>query len=136
MASESHLRTRWAAAGAVALATGALGYVALVDPHRVRSPYPPCPFKLLTGLNCPACGGLRMTHDLLQGDLGAAAVDNVFLLFGLPLLGLWWLLRRRQGRPAFPPMVIAIIAIVALVWTVVRNLPGFPLVPSVLGPSI
>ena len=136
MASDPDLRGgRLAAVGAGVLGLGALGYVALADPHRIGSPYPPCPFKLITGWNCPACGGLRMTHDLLHGDLGAAAVDNVFLLIGLPLLGAWWLLRRRQGRPAFPPIVIAIIAVAALAWTVVRNLPGFPLVPTVLGPS-
>ena len=40
-----------------ALATGAVAYVGLVDPHRPGSFFPPCPFKLLTGWNCPACGG-------------------------------------------------------------------------------
>lgn len=134
MASDRDLRSsRFAAVGAGVLGLGALGYVALVDPHRAGSPFPPCPFKLVTGLNCPACGGLRMTHDLLHGDLHTAAVDNVFLLIGLPLLGIWWLWRRRQGRPAFPPIVIVVIAMMALVWTVVRNLPGFPLVPTVIG---
>jgi hypothetical protein len=58
----------------------ALTYVGLVDPHRPGSAFPGCPFKLLTGWNCPACGGLRMAHDLLHADLSAAVVDNVFLL--------------------------------------------------------
>ena len=135
MGSDPDLRGgRLAAVGAGVLALGALGYVGLVDPHRPGSPFPPCPFKLITGLNCPACGGLRMTHDLLHGDLGAAAVDNVFLLIGLPLLGMWWLWRRRRGLPAFPPAAVAVIAVAAVVWTVVRNLPRFPLVPTVLDP--
>ena len=117
--------------GAGALGLGVL-YVGIVDPHRPGALFPLCPFKLLTGWNCPACGGLRMTHDLLHGDLSAAVVDNVFLLVGLPMLGAWWLWRRRHRRPAFPPAAIAVVAVAAIVWTVVRNLPGFPLVPTLL----
>ena len=128
-------RTRlYSGLGASALGLGALTYIGTVDPHRPGSVFPACPFKLLTGWNCPACGGLRMTHDLLHGDLAGAAVDNAFLLIGLPLLGLWWLWRRRRKQPAFPPAVIAVLVVAAIGWTVVRNLPGFPLIPTVLGP--
>ena len=124
-------RTRvYGSLGAGVLALGALGYVGLVDPHRPGSLFPACPFKLLTGWNCPACGGLRMTHDLLHGDLAAAVVDNVFLLIGLPVLALWWFWRRRHSQRAFTPVALAVIAVTALLWTVVRNLPGFPLVPT------
>lgn len=66
--------------------SGALGYIGLADPHDPASIYPPCPFKWLTGWNCPFCGGLRMTHDLLHGDLWAAVHDNVFLLAAVPTL--------------------------------------------------
>lgn len=114
-----------------ALAIGALTYVGLVDPHRPGALFPACPFKLLTGWNCPACGGLRMTHDLLHGELSAAVVDNVFLLIGLPLLAIWAAWRRRRGQRAFTPAVIVVIAVAVLGWTVLRNLPGFPLVPTV-----
>lgn len=111
---------------------GALAYVGLVDPHRAGSVFPPCPFKALTGWNCPGCGGLRMTHDLLHADVGAAVVDNVFLLIGLPLLAGWVLWRRRRGQRPFPPVALVVIAVVTLAWTVARNLPGFPLIPTVL----
>lgn len=118
--------------GTGALLVGALTYIGLADPHRPGSVFPPCPFKLLTGWNCPGCGGLRMVHDLLHLDLSAAVTDNVFLLVGLPLLAGWVLSRRRQGRPVFNAPAIAVIAVCAITWTVIRNLPGFPLVPTIL----
>ncbi|MEI7544790.1 MAG: DUF2752 domain-containing protein [Mycobacteriaceae bacterium] len=131
----SGTRTRlYTGVGAGALTVGALAYVGMVDPHRPGALFPVCPFKLLTGWNCPACGGLRMTHDLLHGDVAAAVVDNVFLLIGLPLLAIWSVWRLRRGQPAFSPAAIAVITIAGIAWTVLRNLPGFPLVPTVFSP--
>lgn len=118
--------------GAGAAVAGALAYIGLGDPHSPSFLFPPCPFRALTGWDCPACGGLRMTHDLLHGDLAAAVVDNVFVLIGAPLLLAWVLLRRRQGRPAFTAPTYVVIITAVLAWTVIRNLPGFPLVPTVL----
>ena len=88
----------YALLGSPALMAGALGYVGLVDPHKPGSFFPQCPFRLLTGLNCPGCGALRMTHDVLHGDLVAAINDNVLLLVAIPLLAGWVLLRRRSGK--------------------------------------
>jgi hypothetical protein len=122
----------YGALGTGALLAGGLAYVGLADPHNPDFVFPGCPFKLLTGWNCPACGGLRMTHDLLHGDLAAAVVDNIFLLVGLPALLAWVLVRRRAGRPAFTMPAIAVIVVLAVTWTVARNLPGFPLVPTLL----
>lgn len=125
---------RYTAAGTGAVLAGALGYVALVDPHDTTSVYPLCPFKWLTGWNCPFCGGLRMTHDLLHGDLIAGINDNVFLLIGIPLLAGWILLRRRNGssgKAALPIPAVLTITVAAALWTVLRNLPGFPLLPTV-----
>ncbi|OBL00459.1 hypothetical protein A5646_20915 [Mycobacterium sp. 1245499.0] len=112
---------------------GALTYVALADPHSPSSIYPPCPFRMLTGWNCPFCGGLRMTYDLLHGDLLAAVHDNVFLLVGIPLLAMWALVRRARGRAL--PSRAALLAVVAatIAWAALRNLPAFPLFPTVLG---
>jgi Protein of unknown function (DUF2752) len=118
--------------GSGALLAGALGYVGLVDPHKPDSVFPMCPFRLFTGWNCPACGGLRMVNDVLHGDLAAAITDNVFLLVGIPMLAGWILLRRRSARSVLPPLAAATFLIAALAWTVVRNLPGFPLVPTLL----
>ena len=120
------------ALGSGALLAGSLGYVGLVDPHKPGSIFPVCPFRLLTGWNCPACGALRMMHDVLHGDLAAAITDNVFLLVGIPVLAGWILLRHRRGKSLLPTPAAATVTIAMLAWTVLRNLPGFPLVPTLL----
>ena len=123
---------RYAALGTGAVAAGALAYVGLADPHRPGFLFPGCPFKTLTGWNCPACGGLRMTHDVLHGELSAALVDNAFLLIGLPMLALWLLVRWRRKQRLMPIPAVATVFVAVIAWTVVRNWPGFPLVPTLL----
>jgi hypothetical protein len=131
--ARAHSRGRlYATLGSGALLAGALGYIGLVDPHKPDSVFPICPFRLLTGWNCPACGGLRMVHDVLRGDLAAAITDNIFLLVGIPMLAGWILLRRRSDKSLLPLPAAATVLIGMLAWTVVRNLPGFPLVPTLL----
>jgi hypothetical protein len=123
----------YTALGTGALFAGALTYVGVNDPHNRDAIFPPCPFKMLTGWNCPACGGLRMTHDLIHGNLAAAVVDNVYLLVGIPALIAWILYRRRTGRPATTTAMFAVVIVSAIAWTVTRNVPGFPLVPTLYG---
>lgn len=122
----------YGALGTGAVLVGGLAYVGLGDPHSPDFAFPVCPFKALTGWNCPACGGLRMTHDVLHGDLAAAVVDNVFLLVGLPLLAVWLVVRWRRRQSLMPMPAVLVVVIAAVTWTVVRNLPGFPLVPTLL----
>lgn len=121
---------RYSLLAAGLLGAGAVAYTGVADPHRPGFLFPGCPFKALTGLNCPACGGLRMTHDLLHGDVAAAIVDNVFALVGLPALMVWMLVRWRLGKAMFPMPAVATIVVALVLWTVVRNLPVFPLVPT------
>lgn len=121
----------YTALGTGAVFVGGLAYIGLGDPHRPNF-FLPCPFYVATGLYCPGCGGLRMVHDVLHLDLAAAVVDNAVALIGLPLLLAWILVRRRSGRPWMTPAAAVFIIAVAVTWTVVRNLPGFPLVPTVL----
>ncbi|WP_083826477.1 DUF2752 domain-containing protein [Hoyosella subflava] len=109
-------------------------YLWAFSPHESGSLYPPCPTKLVTGFDCPGCGALRMGHDLLRGDLAAAAHDNLFLLVLLPIAAAWgawfWLQRRRGRRPSLPVRSLITVVVIAVVWGVVRNLPGFPLIPG------
>lgn len=48
----------------------------------------PCPFLILTGWQCPFCGGTRMGGALLRGDLAAAFAFNPVALVGLVVVGL------------------------------------------------
>ncbi len=110
----------------------ACGYVYAVDPSQPGH-FPPCPLKALTGLDCPFCGGLRATHDLLHGNL-AAAVDlnvltTVILLPVIALLLVAWTVQRWRGKPfdvRVPMPVTAAIVVAVLAFTVVRNVPGMP----------
>lgn len=117
-------------AGTATVLAGGLTYIGVRDPHAPGFGFPPCPFHLLTGWLCPGCGGLRMTHDVLNGDFGAAMVDNPFFLIGLPLFALWLIVRWRAGRQLMPRAAVVTVIVAVVAWTVIRNLPGFPLVPT------
>jgi Protein of unknown function (DUF2752) len=122
---------------ALLVAAGGLagaGYLLVADPHDPAALMPRCPTKLVTGLDCPACGGLRLAHDLLRADLGAAVHDNPFLLACAPALAFLAVERlraARAGAPAPPRRRLAYgLAGAALAWMVMRNLPGWPLKPT------
>jgi hypothetical protein len=131
-AARWYRRHLFAVLGGGVLLAGALGYVGLVDPHKPDSIFPICPFRVLTGLNCPGCGALRMIHDVLHGHLVAAINDNIVLLIGIPLLAGWMVLRGRGGKMPLTLPTAAAVMITLVAWTVVRNLPGFPLVPTLI----
>ncbi len=68
---------------------GGLGYLAAVDPN-APGHYPLCPTRALFGVDCPGCGALRGTHDLVTGDLAGALDHNVLLIVFLPLAVVLW----------------------------------------------
>ena len=94
---------------------------------------PPCLILRATGFYCVGCGGQRMFSAILQGDLPAAFRWNPFLFCFLPLLIIymvWEALRFVRGKsPLYKrkPVVTAgsVIAVLALIFTVLRNLPVF-----------
>jgi hypothetical protein len=104
------------------------GYLATVDPAE-GGVWPPCPSRTLLGLDCPGCGGLRGTHDLLRGDVLAAADHNLLLPVAVvaiaTALALWMLpLVGRPARTLRLPRWASVAALAAIgVFTVLRNLP-------------
>lgn len=100
--------------GAVLLAAALLLF--FFDPAH-HGFYPRCPLHALTGLDCPACGGLRAAHQLLHGQLRAAFALNPFLFFALPVTALF-LVRPLRTRVRWLPW-LALGALLA--WFVWRN---------------
>ncbi|MBX3746950.1 MAG: DUF2752 domain-containing protein [Verrucomicrobiae bacterium] len=86
--------------------------------------FPRCSFHAITGLLCPGCGGMRSVHELLNGDVIAAARSNGLFVIGLPAVLAWWGWRRRRGLPAaVTTRAIWGLLLAVLVFTVARNLP-------------
>ncbi len=93
-----------------------------------------CPFKALTGLDCPACGGLRMVYSLMHGDVLAALRYNAVALVALGFLAVcfvaWTRSRWRGATDWNPPWlrgwVASIILVVFAAWFVIRLIPIAP----------
>lgn len=122
-----------AVAGGVLAATA---YVALVDPGEPGH-YPLCPLKAVTGLDCPACGGLRSVHALTHGDLGGALNQNLAVVLLLPVAAVLWVLWLRRAGASDAPAegtrwrtAPYVLLVALLVFTVARNLPFVPFLPS------
>ncbi|HUR32112.1 MAG TPA: DUF2752 domain-containing protein [Saprospiraceae bacterium] len=53
----------------------------LYDP--ARYPFPPCPFRTLTGFMCPGCGSQRAIHQVLHGHFVESFRLNALFLPGI-----------------------------------------------------
>jgi hypothetical protein len=115
----------------------ATAVLAVRSPHATGS-YGVCPLLALTGLWCPACGGLRAVHELTRLDVAAAWSMNPLVVLGVPLLvlawGLW--LARAVGRVPHAPRASGrrdasggawrawTFLAVSVAFTIARNLPA------------
>ena len=97
--------------------------------------FPPCLFRMLTGLTCPGCGSTRAMHQILHGHFAAAFMLNPLFLLSIPFL-LYALIRysvvvMRGGVPRpnalHPSYIYALFVIVVSFW-VFRNTPFYPFV--------
>ena len=135
-------RMLWPVVG-VGTLIGATAYLATVDPNSPGH-YPVCPLKALTGIDCPACGGLRCVHDLTHGDIVGALDQNLLVVILLPIIVVLlavFLLRRWTGRTKEltdavvqrQKYIVFTLIAVGIVFSVVRNLPFVPFLGSGIG---
>ena len=98
----------------------------------------PCPFRAVTGWDCPLCGGTRMGEALLQGHVSAAFGFNPVALIGLfvaGVLGVLWAVEAAGGPAVRLPRALSMrlqrvpvsfwltaALIVAVAYTLARNL--------------
>jgi len=115
--------------GAAALGIGATVFFFNPTTHAF---YPGCRFHQWTGLNCPGCGATRALYALLHGNFSTAFRDNALFVFGLAALtirGVWRAQEFLRGRPAtgefFPAKFLWPLGLVAVIFTLLRNLPPF-----------
>ena len=97
-----------------------------------------CPFRAVTGWDCPLCGGTRMGSALLHGDVASAFAFNPVALIGIAVLGVigvLWVVEALGGPAVRPPAGVsqrlrrttpnqrlAVFFTCAVVYTVLRNL--------------
>lgn len=89
-----------------------------------------CPFKTITGLDCPGCGSQRAVHELLHGNLKAAFTDNALFIVALPyafvgILFEWFSLKfkyPKTRRFLFGKTAVYIVAITIILFFILRNL--------------
>ena len=129
---DASARERLFAAGFTLSTLLALVYLRLFNPS-TSGLYPPCPFRLLTGLNCPGCGTLRGLHQLLHGHPLAALGLNPLLILMLPVMAYIFLssalvAARGRGLPRVspPPALIRAIFLVVIAFWILRNIPVYP----------
>lgn len=97
-----------------------------------------CPFRAVTGWECPLCGGTRMGSALLHGDVAAAFAFNPVALVGVALLGvvgLLWVVEALGGPAVRPPsglrravgrtttgQRLTVLLVLLVAYTLLRNL--------------
>ncbi len=116
---------------AVLAAVAVLAGLYLINPVSSEL-VPKCPFKLVTGLSCPACGIQRFFHALLNGRVAEAFGYNCYLALALPYAALFaveWLMPQGRARDRLASVIenrCVVWSYVAtfVVWMVVRNILG------------
>ena len=106
-------------------------YLRLVDPAKPGGATLPCPFRALTGLDCPFCGSTRAAWALVHGNPVRAFGYNALVMAMVPLaLWAWGLdVRGRFGTSRHPfrrPAFWAAAGAIAAAFAVARNLPWNP----------
>lgn len=115
--------------GSVAVTTLGLGLIAgVVDPAGGPTL---CPFRIVTGYDCPLCGSTRAVHAFATGHPLQALDHNLLVGLAIPVLLLALLLAvfaELGGRPMRVPVLPRAawlgVGILVLAFWVLRNLPA------------
>jgi len=94
------------------------------------NPFPKCPFRQVTGLECPGCGSQRALHHLLNLEIKDAFYLNPLLVISIPYILIGFLFEylpignRWYGvrKFLFGPTAIKVILVVVVAFWIGRNL--------------
>ncbi|WP_417428657.1 DUF2752 domain-containing protein [Halpernia sp.] len=89
-----------------------------------------CPFKTVTGLDCPGCGSQRAIHEILHGNFKQAFSYNPLFIIAIPyvftgILFEWFSLKYKFPRTRkilFGANAIYVIGIIIILFFIFRNL--------------
>jgi len=131
-------RTRqlmFTAAAWLTLVTGAL-FLFFFNPASPSNQFfPKCPFRLLTGLQCPGCGSTRAFYQLLHLHPIAAFKLNPLMILTLPFIVYGFLGHTKSAITGSPHRRVFIpslylwgwLAVMVFFW-IFRNTPWYPFV--------
>ena len=91
-----------------------------------------CPWRLLTGTLCPACGSQRALHAVVHGHWIEAWKYNYFFVISIPyalaaVLVSWYNFGNRLDwlkRIVFHPIALKTYVVLFFAWWILRNLLG------------
>ncbi len=104
----------------------------LFDPSITGRYFPQCPFHMLTGFQCPACGIQRAFHSLLHGHPLQALQYNYFFIISIPLcvlaiLAEWYNQRHWfdwAKRIVSSRYTLVSFTVLFSIWWILRNILG------------
>lgn len=111
----------------IAAAVSLVIFVRAFDPVGGPVPYPRCPVKWLTGLDCPGCGSARALHSLLHGEFRQAWAYNPWMPVVAVMSLIAFVGTSRPGRLRsfiHSPLTLGTFIALSLGWMVFRNIFG------------
>lgn len=101
-----------------------------INPETAR--FPKCPFKTITGYQCPGCGSQRALHHLLNQNFTKAFEANALLVLSIPYILVLYISEclktknqflNRIYKKLYSPKAIYILLAVVIIWWIFRNIP-------------
>lgn len=83
-----------------------------------------CPFRQVTGYDCPGCGMTRASLALLEGDVHQSFRYNMLVFFLLPLFLIYYILEKK-GKHKQSQMLMATMLAMTVLFGVLRNVKPF-----------